>query len=494
MPQISLSVLVPVYNEQFLVFESLRRLRILDKSPDLSRVEVIVVNDGSQDGTADVLRSFEAECRNQPSERVSWTFLHHARNSGKGKAIQTALAHATCDISVIHDADLEYNPADLLRIARAFLETGADAVFGSRFAGGEIRRVLMYRHELGNRLLTFLCNVVTNLNLTDMETCYKAIRTDLFKSIPIVSNDFRLEPELTIKLAKREARLFEIPISYAGRTYTEGKKIGWRDGVLAVLAIARFAISDQIYKEDEFGSQILARLSRAPRFNAWMADVIRPFCGAHVLEIGGGVGNLTRQLLPRSAFVVSDINPLYLRTLVSLQEDRPYLAVHYCDVTEPSSFPVINGGYDTVVCLNVIEHVADDRRALANILDVLAPGGKAVILVPQGQGNFGTLDEALGHVQRYSPTTLTKVAQDAGFKVVRILPFNRIGSAAWYINGKLLKRRTFPLPQIKLLNLLTPLFRRADSWLPLPPLSLIAVLERPAQPAQHPSAPPSSLN
>jgi SAM-dependent methyltransferase len=387
-------------------------------------------------------------------------------------------------VSVIHDADLEYNPSDLVRIARTFLETDADAVFGSRFAGGEVRRVLMYRHQLGNRFLTFLCNVVTNLNLTDMETCYKAIRTDLFKSIPIVSNDFRLEPELAIKLAQRQARLFEIPISYSGRTYQEGKKIGWRDGVLAVFAILRFAMSDRIYKEDEHGSQILARLSRAPRFNAWMADAIRPYCGARVLEIGGGVGNLTRQLLPRPAFVVSDINPLYLRTLVSLQEDRPYLAVHYCDVTEPSSFPTMQGGYDTVVCLNVIEHVSDDYRALANIMEVLAPGGRAVILVPQGQGNFGSLDEVLGHVRRYSPKTLMKVAQDVGFKVDRIVPFNRIGSAAWYINGKLLKRRTFPLPQIKLLNLLTPVFRVVDSWLPLPPLSLIAVLERPAQPGQ----------
>src|SRR5262245_7036980 len=143
MPQISLSVLVPVYNEQFLVTESLRRLRILEQSPDLSRVEIIVVNDGSQDGTANALRVFEAECHNQSADRLSWKFLHHTRNVGKGKAIQTALAQATCDVSVIHDADLEYFPSDLLRIARVFLETDADAVFGSRFAGGETRRVLM---------------------------------------------------------------------------------------------------------------------------------------------------------------------------------------------------------------------------------------------------------------------------------------------------------------------------------------------------------------
>ena len=135
------------------------------------------------------------------------------------------------EYAVIHDADLEYHPKDILRMVDVFVREGADAVFGSRFAGGESRRVLLFRHQIGNKLLTFLTNLVTNLNLTDMETCYKAVRTDLLRSIPIVSNDFRLEPELTIKLAKREARIFEVPICYSGRTYQEGKKIGWRDGV-----------------------------------------------------------------------------------------------------------------------------------------------------------------------------------------------------------------------------------------------------------------------
>lgn len=476
--QTSLSVLVPVYNEQYLVAESLRRLHVLAESPHLSRIEVIVVDDGSSDSTPEVLRACELEFGSIPGP-ISWTFIRHERNAGKGAAIQTALAAATCEVSVIHDADLEYHPQDLLRIVRVFVEEDADAVFGSRFAGGEARRVLMYRHELGNRLLTFACNMVTNLNLTDMETCYKAVKTSLFKSIPLRSNDFRLEPEITIKLGKREARIFEVPISYSGRTYQEGKKIGWRDGVKAFAAILRFSLSDEIYKEDAYGSQILARLSRAPRFNAWLADIIRPFCGTRVLEIGGGVGNLTMRLIPRVTFVVSDINPLYLDKLASLRRDRPYLSVEYCDVTHGGTFPRIEGGYDTVVCLNVIEHVEDDRRALINIREALAPGGKAIILVPQGQWNFGTLDEVLGHFRRYSEEQLGKIAAECGFDVLTVLPFNRIGTVAWFLNGRVLKRRTFGLGQIKLLNMLTPLFRRVDGWLPLPPLSLIAVLERP---------------
>ena len=474
--QTSLSVLVPVYNEQFLVAASLERLKILEASPHLDRIEIIVVDDCSRDETPRALEQFHTSLA--PGGKIQWTFLRHEKNGGKGMAIRTALEKATCEITVIHDADLEYNPRDLLQIVKVFVEEEADAVFGSRFAGGGVRRVLLYRHQLGNRLLTFLCNLVTNLNLTDMETCYKAVRTQLLKSIPIVSNDFRLEPELTIKLAKRHARLFEVPISYSGRTYAEGKKIDWRDGFRALWAIARFALSDSVYREDEYGSQILARLARAPRFNAWMADTIRPYCGNHVLEIGSGVGNLTQRLIPRRKYVVSDINPLYLQTLATLQVDRPYLKTSFCDVSDIATYPRAEGPFDTVICLNVIEHVQGDKESLMNIRSVLQDGGRAIVLVPQGQWNFGTLDEVLGHFRRYSEEGLRKLAGECGFEVKEVLQFNRVGTIAWFLNGKILRRRTFGLGQILMLNALTPILRRIDRLLPVAPLSLIAVLER----------------
>jgi glycosyltransferase involved in cell wall biosynthesis len=488
----SLSVLVPVYNEQYLVAESLRRLEVLETSPHLERVEVIVVDDCSKDATAEVLKAVAARV-NRPGSKLRFTFLRHAQNGGKGKAIQSALEAATCEHTVIHDADLEYNPKDLLRIVQVFVEESADAVFGSRFAGGEVRRLLFYRHELGNRFLTFLCNVVTNLNLTDMETCYKAVRTDLLKSIPIVSSDFRLEPELTIKLAKRQARIFEVPISYTGRSYQEGKKINWRDGFKALGAIIRFAASDDIYRQDTYGSPILSRLGRAPKFNGWMAEVIRPFCGAHVLEIGSGVGNISLHLVPRQTFVATDVNPIYLRQLETLRRDRPYLQVQYCNLTDHSTFPTRAGGFDTVICLNVVEHVGDDQAALENMRAVLSPEGRAIVLVPQGMWNFGTVDAALGHKRRYSRASLQEVAERAGFEVERLLPFNAAGSPAWWVTGRLLRRDTVGLQQIRMLNLLTPLLRRIDGVLPLPALSLIAVLRprRDARPART-SAPPAA--
>ncbi|MGC3999828.1 MAG: class I SAM-dependent methyltransferase [Anaeromyxobacter sp.] len=222
-----------------------------------------------------------------------------------------------------------------------------------------------------------------------------------------------------------------------------------------------------------------------------MADTIRPFCGDRVLEIGSGTGNLTRRLVPRDTYVASDVNPLYLQTLEGLRVDRPYLDVTLTDVTQGESFPKVEGGFDTVVCLNVIEHVDDDVGALQNIRGVLAPEGRAIVLVPRGPELFGSLDEVLGHRRRYTETTLRKLAADAGFEVEQFLTFNRVGTPAWWLNGKLLKRRTFGLGQIVTLNLLTPIFRLIDRFLPFPPLSLIAIC-RPtgAQPHTAPQGEP----
>ncbi|HJX66460.1 MAG TPA: glycosyltransferase [Polyangia bacterium] len=490
----SLSVLVPVYNEQHLVAASLARLDSLESSPHLERIQVIVVDDCSKDGTPDELRSFAAKrglswrddaapvdgvslTASGRAGKTDWVFLRHARNGGKGNAVRTALARAQCAITVIHDADLEYHPRDLERIVKVFIDERADAVFGSRFAGSEVRRVLFFHHEIGNRFMTFLTNCVTNLNLTDMETCYKAVRTDLLRSIPIVSNDFRLEPELTIKLAKRGARIFEVPISYSGRTYQEGKKINWRDGIQALSAIVRFGIGDDLFTGDEHGSHTRNRLSRAPRFNAWMGAVVRPYCGQRVLEIGSGTGNLTRELVPRELYVATDISPLYLDSLKGLTHDRPYLRVAATDVTKPETFPQVPGGFDTVVCLNVIEYVDDDRAALENIRRALTPDGCAIVLVPHGPQIQGTLDEVLGHRRRYTLESLRQVAEQAGFKVRETILFNRVGWAAWWLNGKVLKRRVFGLGQIFALNTLMPVFRRVDERLPFPSLSLIAILE-----------------
>ncbi len=486
----SLSVLVPVFNEQHLLRPSLERLAVLADSPLLDRIHVIAVDDGSRDGSSEVLALLQERCLSDGRrDKIEWTFLRHEKNRGKGAALRTALAHVDTELCVTHDADLEYDPSDLLSMIPLFLQHDADAVFGSRFLAGTYRRVLFFRHSLGNRVLTLLCNLVSDLNLTDMETCYKMVRSDLLRTIPLKSRDFRVEPELAIKLAKRGARIFEIPISYAGRTYEEGKKITWRDGFSALGAILRFAISDDIYTHDRFGSEILARLSRTPRFTRWMADVLRPYVGERVLEIGAGIGNLTVHLIPRTIYCASDINPLYLQRLESLQETRPYFEALHTDVTRQESFPLVRR-FDTVICLNVIEHVEDDVQALHNIRSVLADEGNAIVLVPRYPRLFGTLDEVLGHQRRYTKARLEAVGRQAGLRLVKMLEFNRASVPAWWLNGRLLRRRTFGLIQIKLLNLLVPLFRVIERIRFLPSLSLIAIFEKePVGDATAPSAP-----
>ncbi len=344
-----LSVLVPVFNERHLVGASLARLLAL-AHPTIEALEVIVVDDCSTDGSWDVLQAIGAR-----DERVR--LFRHDRNSGKGAAVRTALGHARYDVCLVHDADLEYNPADIPALLRPFLEEGADAVFGSRYMSAPYRRSLMHRHTLINKGLTGISNWLTDLSLTDVETCYKAVNTHLFKSIPIRSNDFRFEVELTFKLVKRRARIFEVPIRYVPRSYEEGKKIRARDGVLAVASMLKYSAVDDIYAEDEHGSHILASLQGARRFNKWMADNLRPYLGDRVLEIGAGIGNLTAQFIPRDLYYATDINPHYLHYLSSYAAGKPYLHVAKVDADRFEDFQALDPTFDTVLMVNVLEHV-----------------------------------------------------------------------------------------------------------------------------------------
>src|SRR6185503_10165949 len=206
----------------------------------------------------------------------------------------------------------------------------------------------------------------------------------------------------------------------------------------------------------------------------------KPFVGSRVLEIGAGIGNLTRALLPRKLYCATDVNPDYLRLLTSTFGALPYVKVAPCDVEKPETFPRPDPPFDTCICLNVVEHVEHDLDALRNIRSALAPGGRAIVLVPNGPDLYSPLDEVLGHRRRYSKEMLEARAREAGFEVERMLGFNRLGSVAWFVNGKVLRRRHFGLVQIWLLNALSPILGLLDRVLPFPPLSHIAVLRNPA--------------
>ena len=222
-----LTAVMPCYNEEATILEVLKRVLAED-----SVGEVVVVDDGSTDRTRDLLAGVD-------DARVQ--VILQPQNMGKGAALRTGISHASLPYVIIQDADLEYDPADYNALLQPLLADHADAVFGSRFLGGRSHRVLYFRHSMGNRLLTLASNLATDLNLTDMETCYKVFRRELIQSIQIEENRFGFEPEITAKLAHSKCRIYEVSVAYHGRTYSEGKKIGWRDGVWAFACIVRYS-------------------------------------------------------------------------------------------------------------------------------------------------------------------------------------------------------------------------------------------------------------
>jgi glycosyltransferase involved in cell wall biosynthesis len=224
-----LSIVIPVYNER----DTIAQIVDVVKSVQLPiERQIVLVDDCSRDGTRDKLRELESD--------PLLSIHYHEVNQGKGAALRTGFKQATGDIVIIQDADLEYDPHEYPKLIKPILDGKADVVFGSRFAGGEVHRVLYFWHSMGNKFLTLLSNMFTNLNLTDMEVCYKVFRKEILDQINIEENRFGFEPEITAKVSKLRCRIYEVGISYAGRTYEEGKKIGWKDGVRALICILKY--------------------------------------------------------------------------------------------------------------------------------------------------------------------------------------------------------------------------------------------------------------
>ena len=229
-----LSILMPVYNEAQTLREIIQRVEAVNLGD--VRKELIIVDDGSKDGTREVLKQMAQDSQHK--------IYFHGQNMGKGAALRTALTYAQGDIILIQAADLEYDPAEYTELIKPILEGRADVVYGSRLTGGKVARAFNFWHYLGNKMLTFVTNVLYNAILTDMETCYKVFRADVIKNFQIKSNKFDFEPEITAKILKRRYKLYEMPISYYGRDFDEGKKITWRDGFAAIWALVKYRFVD----------------------------------------------------------------------------------------------------------------------------------------------------------------------------------------------------------------------------------------------------------
>jgi len=466
MPPVRLSILIPVYNEAHSIRAVLNRVTAAATQVP---TELIVVDDGSRD-----LSCQEVEAFAQDHPEVLLTLLKHPQNAGKGAAVRTALAQAKGEFCIIQDADFEYDPADYPKLLAPLLSGEVDVVMGSRFMSHAARRPLGFWQAVANRVLSGLAGMMSGVEISDVETGYKAFRTSLGKTVPLRSNRFGLDPELIIQFARRHASFMEVPISYQGRTAEQGKKIGVSDAFSGMATIIRTRLFSASHTDP--AADMLEAMSGARNFNRWMADTISPWVRGDAIELGAGIGNLTVMLANKCrSYLATDTDPDHLSELRSRTAYLPKVKLGMCELSSSSDMAPLKDTADTVICLNVLEHVADDVSGLNNIYECLRPGGVAIILVPQGQSAFGSLDEVLEHKRRYSEQELRRKMSDAGLEVKHLIEFNRATWPGWYLNSKILRRRTLSRFQLTCFDMSVPLWRRIDRALPWPPTSLIAI-------------------
>lgn len=391
------SVIMPVFNEERTLLAIVKR--VLD-SPYVA--ELIIVDDGSSDRTREMLDSIS-------DNRVRK--LQQPFNMGKGAAVRAGVAEATAPFVIIQDADLEYDPGDYELLAEPLVDDRADVVFGSRFQTARPRRVLRFWHSMANRFLTALSNAFTNLHLTDMETCYKAFKREVIQAIEIEEDRFGLEPELTAKVAAGGWRIYEVGISYEGRTAHDGKKIGWKDGVRAIYCIVRYSpqISRQVRRleastapaalpEQALPEQAgIAPGTEKVTTDSWLAEPLEKYLGVSVLQIGATHTSLAVQLADRHGVTVRRASDL----------ERPI-----------ERRPV--EGFDSIIVIDALERAEDEASLLADARPHLKSGGTLIALAAAHPHLFNTEDRELGRLRRYKKNELGRIVAAAGFRVIEV--------------------------------------------------------------------------
>jgi 2-polyprenyl-3-methyl-5-hydroxy-6-metoxy-1,4-benzoquinol methylase len=461
-----LSVVMPCFNEESTISTVINRVLA---SPYVS--EIIVVDDGSSDGSVQKVRAV-----NDPRLRL----VRQPVNLGKGAALRRGFSEATSPYVVVQDADLEYDPADFAQLLRPLLDGTADVVYGSRFASGRPRRVLYFWHAVGNKGLTLASNLFTNLNLSDIETCYKAFRREVVQSLELEEDRFGIEPEITAKVAAAGWRVWEVSVSYAGRTYGEGKKIGWRDVARAMYAIVRYSavwarvrahldripdrdVSPAAFEDaDSELSDVLASLESADNYTDWIYALIDGHLGSRVLEIGSGHGNLTERLQRGRTVTATDLSSSCVKVLRERFANCAHVEVQQVDLAKISS----DERYDSIILVNVLEHVDGDVEALRSLRALLKPGGSICIFVPAFEGLYSAFDQRVGHRRRYRRSQLIAALDCAGYGILDARYVNTVGALAWWLFARRLNQIPTQAWSVRLYDrLIVPPLRRIESGL-----------------------------
>ena len=481
-PTRCLSVVMPCFNEADRVADALRAVLA---SPWVT--EVVVVDDGSTDATAKLV---EAVADAEPRVRL----IRQPCNLGKGAALRRGFREVTGDYVVVQDADLEYDPRDWATLLEPLLADHADVVYGSRFHSSQGHRVLYYWHSVGNRFLTTMSNMATNLNLTDMETCSKAFRREVLASIDLREDRFGFEPEITAKVAAGGWRVYEVGVTYNGRTYDEGKKIGWRDGVRAIWCIGRYSKpgetvarrlnppprAAELAEADEELAGTLAALEGADDYADWVVSLFADDLGDRILEVGAGIGTLTKRLAARGRVVAVEPSERSARLLAAAVDGDERVQVVRGTVDAVPASPA----FDTAVLVNVLEHVPDDVGLLRQLRDRLEPGGAVVCFVPAHAWLHSDFDDRIGHLRRYRRSTLAEAFAAAGFDLAVLRYVNAPGALAWLAGARMLGLSPSPRTTAVYQRAVLPVVQKVEAGRE-PPFgqSLLAI----ARPASDPN-------
>jgi SAM-dependent methyltransferase len=435
---VKLSVVVPFYNELRTLPAVVERLLAVDFAALGLDTELIFVDDGSTDASRSLL---------DPAPREDVRLIVHERNTGKGGAVRTGLEAATGDVLCIQDADLEYDPADLPRLLQPILDGDYEVVYGSRFKGSAAG--LYFSHRVANRLLNLMVNVAFNRYLSDVYTGYKVFTRHALEGLALTSRSFTVEMELTAHFLRKGLVIFEVPISYRARTYAEGKKIHFKDGVLATGALLRYRFQRRpaaapgpasrrapdalggtrpVEGDATIHALGLEDLASARQYRRYLYDLLAPYLGGSVLEVEAGLGDFSGQLVDRERLILSEMDPICLRAL----EDR-YGRREGTEIIEahPAQLKV-EPRVETVVALNVLGRMGDDVALLRSLARAVVPGGAVLLLVPGFPQLAGAFDQALGLKRRYTPQALSETVTAAGLVPEVARPVNLLGGIAWW--------------------------------------------------------------